>query len=162
MKLLRNGLLLGTTLFTLNAPLSFGADPIFEMPFTHISSEYVDVAQRAENALRQYAHDCTTNVGPSSVSMTENAVIEYVTDKAGVFLTRDAASLDSCWEGALRLTRAVNSQVRLYPTSYTNTVFIQFATDEVAGATHQHGAIIQMDGTRISRIRDLTTVKSFS
>jgi hypothetical protein len=160
MKLFRKISLVATTLSALNASLCFGADPVFDMPLTHIPAEYLDLAQRAESALLQYTHGCTGDVAPISAYMTETAVIEYATDKAGVFLARDAASLEACWEGAMQLTRAVDSYVRLYPTSYTNTVFIQFGTEDSADAIQQHIAIIEIDGTRISRIRDLTTVKS--
>jgi hypothetical protein len=160
MKLLKNIPAVATALFTLNAPLASGADPVFDISLTPMPARYGDLVQRAESALTQYAQDCATNVSRGSGSLTETAVIEYATDKAGVFLASDAASLEHCWEGAQQLTQAVNSHVRLYPTSYLNTVFIQFETEDSTDAAHLCIAIVEMDGARISRIRDLTTVKA--
>jgi hypothetical protein len=62
--------------------------------------------------------------------------------------------------GATLLKHAANLHVWIFPTSFANTVFVQYETADGAvwakeGA--EHLAMIEMDGYRIARIRDLST-----
>jgi hypothetical protein len=157
--MLRQSSLLTAALFALHAQICLAAEPISHTQRPRILVVSVDLIPRAESALLQYARGCATSNAAGSDSLTDNAVIEYATAKTGRFLAVDAAYMDVCWEGATQMNRARDSHIRLYPTNYPNTVFAQFETEDVPGVAREHLCLIEIDGKRIARIRDLTTIK---
>jgi hypothetical protein len=108
----------------------------------------------------EYGKNCETGDHAAiSQALTDTAVIEYVTAKPERVVSVDAAAAQNCWEGATLLKHAASLHVWIFPTSYTNTVFVQYEIADGAVSAKEsaeHLAMIEMDGFLIARIRDLT------
>jgi hypothetical protein len=147
--------------FTMDVHASISAEPAFERPQVALAADTAALLGRAEHALLQYAKNCETGDHAAiSHTLTDTAVIEYVTAQPERVVSVDAAAAQNCWEGATLLKHAANLHVWIFPTSYTNTVFVQY--EPAYGAVSakesaEHLPMIEMDGLRIARIRDLTT-----
>jgi hypothetical protein len=161
MKTLTSVSFVAASLFTLNIHASFSAEPVFERPQVALAADTTAVLGRVEQALLQYAKNCETgDHAAGSQTLTDTAVIEYVTTQPGRFVSVDAAAAQSCWEGATLLKHAANLHVWIFPTSFRNTVFVQYETADgavLAKESAEHLAMIEMDGYRMARIRDLTS-----
>jgi hypothetical protein len=149
------------SLFTLKVYASTSAEPAFERPQVALPADTAALLGRVEHALLQYANNCETGDYASiSQALTDTSVIEYMTAQPERVVSVDAAAAQNCWEGATLLKHAANLHVWIFPTGYTNTVFVQYETADGAVSAKQsaeHLAMIEMDGLRIARIRDLTT-----
>jgi hypothetical protein len=149
------------SLFTLNIQAAISAEPAFERPQGALAAATATLLDRVEHALMEYAKNCETGDHAAiSQALTDTAVIEYVTAQPERVVSVDAAAAQNCWEGATMLEHAADPHVWIFPTSYTNTVFVQYETADgaaSANASAEHLAMIEMDGFRIARIRDLTT-----
>jgi hypothetical protein len=161
MKTLTSVSFVAACLFTLSIHAAFSAEPVFERPQVGLAADTAALLGRVEHALLLYAKNCDTgDHAAASQTLTDTAVIEYLTAQPGRVVSVDAAAAQSCWEGATQLQHATNLHVWIFPTSVTNTVFVQYGTAEGAVWTKEsaeHLAMIEMDGYRIARIRDLTT-----
>jgi hypothetical protein len=149
------------SLFTLKIHASISAEPAFERPQVALAADTAALLGRVEHALLQYAKNCETgDQAAISQALTDTAVIEYLTAQPERVVSVDASAAKNCWEGATLLKHATSLHAWIFPTGHTNTVFVQYETADGAVSAKEsaeHLAMIEMDGLRIARIRDLTT-----
>jgi hypothetical protein len=85
-------------------------------------------------------------------TLTDDAVIEYPTDRAGLLLAVDGGSFGTeCVDDVSTLKKQTLSLERIYPTADPITVFVEYGA-----VSETRLVMLEMRGDRISRIRNFT------
>jgi hypothetical protein len=168
---LPNAILIATLMLSMNSMTTLAADSV-NASATSASEVNADAISRADHALRDYLLACSVHDAQAiGRAVTADAVFEYVLEEPGSYLTIDATSLrahcaveDRAGESPLRI-----SNLRIFPTSDSNAVFVRYTTpavgdspravdhSELPATTSEHLALIELRGDRIAKLRDFTT-----
>jgi hypothetical protein len=154
---LPKAILIATMMLSMNSMSALAADSVTASA-TSLSRVNANVISRADHALRDYLLACSTGDGQAiGRAVTGDAVFEYVLEEPGSYLTIDGTSLRAHCAGEERtgVSPLRISNVRVFPTSDSNAVFVSYTT-ATAGLASEHLALIELRGDRIAKLRDFT------
>lgn len=136
--------------------------PVAAHHFTE-SADNVEVVKRARRAFLSFATACVAhNRTGIAQAVTGNLVVEYDLPDPGMTLTVDPDMLDTlCATTTLIGASDQISDLAIFPMTDPNTVFIQYeiaskADPSTRAQADVHTAIVELRGSRISKIRDFT------
>lgn len=151
-------ILIAAMILSMNSVSTLAADSVTASA-TSLSEVNANVISRADHALRDYLLACSIRDGQAiGRAVTGDAVFEYVLEEPGSYLTIDATSLRAHCAGEERTGESPLriSNLRIFPTSDSNAVFVSYTT-VTADLTSDHLALIELRGDRIAKLRDFTT-----
>lgn len=154
--------LAATVLLTMTVQTGSAANPA-EPPPTARSAASADLIVRAERALRDYVAACSTGDGEAYARIvTSDALIEYALEQPGAYLEVEAAVMSANRLGNAKQTGTEKhvSNLWIFPTSDSNTVFVHYRTRSDVPSPAQepdseHLALLEMRGDRIFKMRNL-------
>jgi hypothetical protein len=141
--------------------IGFGAE-LDHIPATTQSAESANLIARADRALRDYVAACSTGDDETITRIfTSDAMIEYALEEPGTYLAVEAAALSANRPGNAPPAAHI-SNLSIYPTPDSNTVFVHYTTSsDVQSAADltesEHIALLEMRGDRIVKIRNAST-----
>jgi hypothetical protein len=148
-----------SVVLTLTAPTGFASEHVQDRAIPHAAPS-ADLLARADRALRDYV--TASSNGDSEAFgrlFTNDAVIEYALDEPGTYLAVAAAALSANRVGNTGPGAHI-SNLQIFPTPDSNTVFVHYTTsadvrtpEEVPAS--EHLALLEMRGDRIFKIRKL-------
>jgi hypothetical protein len=160
---LPNAMLIAALMLPMNALTALAADPV-TAPAASVSKINADVISRVDHVLQNYVLACSVHDGQAiGRAVTSDAVFEYVLEDPGSYLTIDATSLRAhcAIEEPLENSPLHISNLRVFPTADSNSVFVQYTTNaegsQPAVEHSEHLALIELRGDRIAKLRDFTT-----
>lgn len=156
-----------TVLLMLTAHTGIAAEPIhvFATPEAAASANLIASADRA---LREYVAACSTSDDVMLARIvTSDAMVEYALSQPGTYLAVEAAALCVGRSDNAGQTRSAAhiSNLRIYPTPNSNTVFANYTIDsDVRSPGEQpdseHLALLEMRGDQILRLRHFGTLST--
>jgi hypothetical protein len=143
---------------------SFAEEPV-QVPATPQAAASANLIVRADRALRDYvAARSTGDDAAISRILTSDAMVEYAIEEPGTYLAVEVAALSANRSGNAKQTRsgAHISNLWIFPTSDSNTVFIHYTIDSGVRSPaefpdSEHLALLEMRGDRIVKIRNSST-----
>jgi hypothetical protein len=149
-------------LLTMTVRTGFAAEParVAAIPQTAASANLI---ARADRALRDYVAACSSGDNEAFARIvTSDAVVEYALEEPGAYLAVEAAALSAQRSGnsAPTGTGALISNLWIFPTSDSNTVFVHYTTRSAVRSPatlpdSEHLALLEMRGERILKMRNL-------
>ena len=146
-------------LLTMTMRTGFAAEPV-HVPATPHAAASENIIARADRALRDYVAACSA--GDDAVIariVTSDAVVEYALEEPGTYLVVEAAALSANPSGNAKQAGAgaYISNLWIFPTSDSNTVFIHYTTGSGVRSPaelpdSEHLALLEMRGDRIFKM----------
>lgn len=142
----------------------FAAEPA-HVPATSQAVANANLIARADHALRDYVAACSTGDDEAIArSLTSDAVIEYPLEEPGMYVAVEAAALTAnCFgNGEQAASRAQISNLWIFPTNESNSVFVQYTLSSGVRSpaqlarTSEHLALLEMRGDQIVKMRDFS------
>jgi len=160
-----NRLLLGlaaTVLLTMTVQAGSAAEAV-HAPATSSAAASANLIARADRALRDYVAACSSGDNEAFARIvTSDAVVEYALEEPGTYLAVEAAVLSANRSAISKQTGtgAHISNLWIYPTSDSNTVFVHYTTrsdvrSPLKRPDSEHLALLEMQGDRIFKMRNL-------
>jgi len=154
--------LAATVLLTMTVQTGFAAE-LVHPPATPQAAASANLIARADRALRDYVAACSTGDEEALARiLTIDAVVEYALEEPGTYLTVEAAALSAHRSVVAEPARtgAHISNLWIFPTSDSNTVFIHYTIDSGVRSPaefpdSEHLALLEMRGDRIFKMRML-------
>jgi hypothetical protein len=154
--------LAATAPLTMTVQTGFAAG-LVHGPATAQAAASANLIARADRALRDYVAACSRGDEEAIARIvTSDAVVEYALEEPGTYLAVEAAALSANRSlNAERTGTGVHiSNLSIFPTNDSNTVFIHYTTgSDVRSTTElpgsEHLALLEMRGDRIFRMRML-------
>jgi hypothetical protein len=154
--------LAATVLLTMTVQTGLAAKPA-QVPAIPQSAASANLIARADRALRDYVAACSSgDVEAFARIVTSDAVVEYALEEPGTYLAVEAAALSAKRSGNSKQmgTGGHISNLWIYPTSDSNTVFVHYTTrSDVRSPAplpdSEHLALLEMRGDRVFKMRNL-------
>jgi len=154
--------LAATVLLTMTVQTGFAAKPA-QVPAIPQSAASANLIARADRALRDYVAACSSgDIEALARIVTSDAVVEYALEEPGTYLVVEAAALSANPSGNAKQAGAgaYISNLWIFPTSDSNTVFIHYTTGSGVRSPaelpdSEHLALLEMRGDRIFKMRKL-------
>jgi len=152
-----------TVLLAMTVQAGFAAEDV-HVPATPYAAASANLIARVDRALRDYVAACSTADDAAIARIvTSDAVVEYVLEEPGTYLVVEAAALrancsgNAEWAGA----GASISNLWIFPTSDSNTVFVQYTISSDVRSPAQfpdskHLALLEMRGDQILKMRNFS------
>jgi len=147
--------LAATVLLTMAVKTGFAAEVVY-VPATPHAAASANVIARANRALRDYVVACSAGDDEAIARIvTSDAVVEYVLEEPGTYLGVEAAALSAdCSSNAKQAGAGASvSNLWIFPTSDSNTVFVKYTTSP---GDPEHLALLEMRGDRIFKMRNFS------
>jgi hypothetical protein len=127
------------------------------------SATSANLIARADRALRDYVAACSNGDNEAFARIvTSDAMVEYALEEPGTYLAVEAAALSAKRSDNSKRTEsgAHVSNLWIFPTSDSNTVFVHYTTRSDVRSPAQrpdseHLALLEMRGDRIFEMRNL-------
>jgi hypothetical protein len=140
------------------------AEEVLHVPATPHAVASTNLIARANCALRDYVVACSTGDDKTIARIvTSDAVVEYMLEEPGTYFGVEAAALKgSCSSnGEQGEAGASISNLWIFPTDDSNTVFVQYTTSSnVPSPSHspdaEHLALLEMRGDRIFKMHNFS------
>ncbi len=123
---------------------------------------------RADRVLRDYVAACSTGDDEAIArTVTSDAVFEYAFEAPGTGVEADAPSANCSGIAKQAETGAYVSNLWIFPTNDSNTVFVQYTTSSEVRSPAQlkdakHLALLEMRGDRIFKMRTFSPAQALS
>ena len=142
-------------LLTVTAHTGFATEAT-HVPATPLAAANADLIARADRALRDYVAACSTGDDETIARIvTSDAAVEYVLEEPGTYLGVEAAALSAdCSSNAKQAGAGASiSNLWIFPTSDSNTVFVKYTTSR---GDPEHLALLEMRGDQILKMRNFS------
>jgi len=155
--------LTATVVLTMTLHTGLAAEPV-HVPATAHAAANANLITRADRALRDYVAACSTGDDETIARIvTSDAAVEYVLEEPGTYLGVEAAALSAaCSSNAKQAGAGASiSNLWIFPTSDSNTVFVQYTISSDVRSPAQfpdskHLALLEMRGDQILKMRNFS------